>query len=73
MTNRIEWLAGYRWAKEIVEQSANLLNLMGGSEKMLGLLERGMVQKPPSYAEGVREIVTMVQDFLHVRAMRAKT
>jgi len=70
--NRVEWLTGYRWAKEIAAESISLLNLAGGNEKLIELLERGTEQKPHDYAEGVREMIAAVKDAIQGRARRAQ-
>lgn len=68
--NRIEYLCGRRWASDVVMQSLNMLKLVGGHEKLLEMLSRGLVQKPESYKAGVQEIITIVEDARDVRAMR---
>lgn len=67
--NRVEWLAGRRWAKDVCFASEQLLKVAGGVEKLLDMLHRGTVEKPASYAQGVREIITLVEDAQHVQAL----
>lgn len=62
MINRIEYLTGYRWAKEICMSSANQLRLKDGPEKLLKTLQLGTVEKPESYAEGVKEIIGIFEE-----------
>lgn len=69
MINRIEWLAGRRWAQDVVMTSGSILKLQGGHEMLLKTLRLGLVQKPESYTAGVREIITIVEDALHVQAL----
>lgn len=69
MINRVEWLAGRRWAQDTCFASAAQLKLEGGHIKLLEILRRGLVQKPESYAAGVQEIITIVEDALHVQAL----
>jgi hypothetical protein len=61
MTNRIEWLAGRRWAKDVCFASASLLKLDHGPAKLLEHLRRGLQQKPASYALGVQSIIETVE------------
>lgn len=68
--NRIEYLSGRRWASDVVMQSLNMLKLVGGHEKLLEMLARGLVQKPESYMFGVQDIINIVEDARDVRAMR---
>lgn len=63
--NRVEELAGYRWAKETCFASAALLKLEGGHAKLLEMLRRGLVDKPPSYAEGVRKVIKLAEEVAH--------
>jgi len=68
MINRIEWLAGRRWAQETCFASSSLLKLQGGHAKLMEMLKRGLVEKPQSYAAGVQDIITIVEDAAHVQA-----
>lgn len=52
--------------------SASLLKLEGGHVKVLEMLKRGTVQKPADYAGGVSEIITIVEDAVHVQALGVK-
>lgn len=70
--NRVEELAGRRWAQDTVFASASLLKLDGGHGKLLEILKRGLVQKPARYAAGVQEIITIVEDAAHVSAIGEK-
>lgn len=72
MMNRVEFLAGRRWAQDIVMSSASLLKLEGGHVKVLEMLKRGTIQKPSDYAGGVSEIITIVEDAVHVQALGVK-
>ena len=69
MLNRVEWIAGRRWAQDVVMSSGSILKLQGGHEMLLKTLRLGLVQKPESYAAGVQEIITIVDDALHVQAL----
>lgn len=68
--NRIEYIAGRRWASDVVMQSSNLLKLQGGYEKLLEMLARGLVQKPSAYMAGVQAIIDIVEDALELKARR---
>ena len=68
MINRIEWLAGRRWAQETCFAAAQLLKLQGGHGTLIAMLKRGLVEKPQSYAAGVQDIITIVEDAVHVQA-----
>lgn len=72
MNNRVEWLAGRRWAQDVVMSSAALLRIDGGLEKVLKTLRNGLAQKPADYAAGVQEIITIVEDASHVQALGVK-
>lgn len=72
MMNRVEFLTGRRWAQDVVMSSASLLKLPGGHVKVLEMLKRGIVQKPADYAGGVSEIITIVEDAVHVQALGVK-
>lgn len=68
--NRIEYIAGRCWASDVVMQSSNLLKLVGGHDKLLEMLERGLVQKPEAYMAGVQAIIDIVEDALELKARR---
>ncbi len=59
--NRVEELAGRRWAQEMCFASAELLKLQDGHDKLLEILRRGLVQKPKSYTIGVQEIIDIAE------------
>lgn len=59
--NRVEELAGYRWAKETCFASAALLKLDGGRAKLVEMLRRGLEQKPASYAAGVQKVIDIAE------------
>lgn len=67
--SRVEFLAGRRWAQDVVMSSASLLKLPNGHVKVLEMLKRGTVQKPADYSGGVSEIITIVEDAVHVQAL----
>lgn len=69
--NRIEFLAGRRWAQDVVMSSASLLKLPNGHVKVLEMLNRGTVQKPADHAGGVSEIITIVKDALKATGVKA--
>ncbi len=60
--NRVEELAGRRWAQEMCFSSSELLKLQDGHDKLLEILRRGLVQKPKSYAVGVQEIIDIAEN-----------
>jgi hypothetical protein len=72
MINRIEELTGRRWAAEVCSDSMALLSTIGGREKLIERLKLGEVQKPKSYAIGVRGFISDVEDALDMQAIRGK-
>lgn len=62
--NRIEWLAGYRWAKDVYTQSFSLLRVKDGPEKLLEMMRRGLVEKPENYSDGVQGFINEYQSAL---------
>lgn len=68
--NRVEWLAGRRWASDTVFACQQELKLEGGIERVLKRLQLGKIQKPADYASGVQEIITIVEDAAHVQALK---
>lgn len=59
--NRVEELAGRRWAQETCFASAALLKLDGGHGKLLEMLRRGLNTNNQSYAAGVQEIIDIAE------------
>lgn len=68
MMNRVEWLAGRRWASDTVFACQQELKLDGGPERILKRLRMGKIQKPADYAEGVQEIITIVEGAISAKA-----
>jgi hypothetical protein len=60
--NRVEELAGYRWAKDTCIDFGNLLGFDGGHAKLMEMLRRGLVEKPPSYAVGVQKVIKLAEE-----------
>ena len=60
--NRIEWLAGYRWAKDVCFEAGALLKTEGGHARLMDMLSRGLIEKPASYAAGVQQIIKIVDE-----------
>lgn len=54
MQNRVEYLAGYRWAETVTRSSIPVLRVKGGKARLLKTLEFGMQEKPQDYVEGVK-------------------
>lgn len=69
--NRIEWLSGRQWAKDVCMDAGSLLGTTSGPDKLLEMLRRGLTGKPADYVLGVREIIALVEDSISVQAMRA--
>lgn len=67
--NRIEYLSGHRWAREVCLRSFAEMSIPGGTERILCTLRRGLVQKPKDYSDGVQEIITIVEDAQMVKAL----
>lgn len=63
--NRVEELAGRRWAQETCMASAALLRLDGGHEKLLDMLRRGLKTNNQSYAAGVQQIIDIAEQVKH--------
>lgn len=70
--NRVEELAGRRWASETCFAFGSELKLPGGGERLLITLRHGKQQKPERYARGVQQIITIVEDALDIRALGEK-
>lgn len=59
--NRVEELAGYRWAYDTCFAFGRELKMPGGRKKLLCTLRRGKDQKPERYAFGVQKIIDIVE------------
>lgn len=70
--SRIEFIAGARWARETCEKAGLLLSTGQGVQTLLPILRRGLECKPKSYADGVQEIIDLLQDAADVRALKEK-
>jgi hypothetical protein len=57
--SRIEELQGRRWAKDVCE--ATVLDRVIGTDGLIKVLERGLVEKPEGYKKGVLEIIEIVR------------
>lgn len=57
--SRVEFIQGYRWAKEVVQTTGR--RLTGGYAELIKLLERGLEEKPEDYKGGVREVIEIVR------------
>lgn len=70
--NRIEFITGHRWAREICLRSFGEMALPGGAERILCTLRRGLEKKPKDYSDGVQEIITMVEDAQMAKVLEGK-
>ncbi len=60
--NRVEELAGRRWAQEMCFASSALLKLQGGHDKLIEMLRRGLKTSNQSYANGIQEIIDIAEN-----------
>ncbi len=72
MMNRVDYIAGHRCARSVLEQSMSLLSIIGGEQKVIEMMRRCAVDKPDSYAKGVNAFVSEVEDAISIRKMKAR-
>lgn len=72
MNNRIEYLSGHRWAREICLNSTAILSLPMGHERLIATLRLGLVQKPADYASGVQSIIQLVENSELISSLRSE-